>query len=115
MAPRQMPEMRKAAVLAAVTALLLKRASAAGLGDPATGTSPTSDTGQGNWHKEGRLGSGPYGGDGGSAEDCIIVIGAPCPSGPDAPHPCPPDPIPLIRARPHLHRQGQLADLPLPM
>ena len=89
--------MRKAAAIAAVTALLLKGATAANLGDPAPGASPAVDAGQTNWHGGGHRGGGGGGrggGDGGNGDGGTVIVGFPFPSGPDAPYPYPPNPYP---------------------
>lgn len=96
-----MPEMRKAAAIAAVTALLLKGATAADFGDPVPGASPTSDTGQANWHGGGHRGGGRGGGNGGSG-DGRVIVGFPYPSGPETPSPYPPNPYPYPGSVPPL-------------
>ena len=96
MFPREMPDMRKAAVIAAVTALLLKGATAADFGDPAPGTPPIGDAGQANWHGGGHRGGGRdhSGGGDGSGDDGAVIVGFPYPAGPDAPYPYPSSPYP---------------------
>jgi hypothetical protein len=91
-----MSEMRKAAAIAAVTALLLKGAVAADFSDPVPIAFPTSDPDQANWHGGGhrRGGGGHGGGDGGSGDGGSVIIGFPYPSGPDVPNPYPPSPYP---------------------
>ena len=89
--------MRKAAAIAAVTALLLKGATAANLGDPAPGASPAVDADKTTWHGGGHRGGGGRGrggGDGGNGDGGTVIVGFPSPSGPDAPYPYPPNPYP---------------------
>ena len=107
---RETPKMRKAAVIAAVTALLLKGATAADIGIPAPGASQTDDAGQAARHggQHGGGGRGHGGGDGGGDGGGSVIIGFPYPSGPGAPYP--PARIPT----PARSRLGHLVGHPLP-
>jgi hypothetical protein len=93
MFPRETPKMRKAAAIAAVTALLLKGATAADIVVQTPGASQIDDAGQTARHG-GHHGGGGRGGDGGGDGGGSIIIGFPYPSGPDAPYPASPYPFP---------------------
>jgi hypothetical protein len=88
-----MHEMRKAAAIATITVLLLKAATAADLGAPVTGASPTNDAGQAARHG-GHHGGGGRGGDAGGDGGGSVIVGFPYPAGPETPYPYPPGPSP---------------------